>query len=243
MRVLIISGGRVGSHLASLLLELGHQVRVIENRPKVIARLHREIPTECIYVGDAFDPEVLERAGAENTQVMVAASAEDTTNLALATLGKFQFGIRRVIGRVNNPRYAWLFKPEMGIDISLDQADVLARLIEEEMSLGDMMPLLKLRRGKYSLVEEKVPPGAPAIGKMIRDLELPDNCVIAGIIRKSDVVVPRGVTAIEEGDEVLAVVDREGAEHLAALFKGGASTEGGPRAGRDQESMTVHGPD
>src|SRR3990172_7771711 len=166
MIVLIAGGGRVGSHLAALLIELGHEVRVIEDR-----------------------------------QVLVAATAHDETNLALATLGKFQFGIRRVIGRVNNPRYAWLFKPEMGIDVSLDQADVLAHLIEEEMSLGDMMPLLKLRRGKYSFVEEKVPPGAPAIGTMIKDLDLPENCVIAGIIRQGDVVVPRGVTAIEEGGE------------------------------------------
>lgn len=240
MLVLIVGGGRVGSHLASLLLELGHEVRVIEDRPAVIARLHREISTECIYVGDAFDPEVLEQAGARNAQVMVAATARDEINLALATLGKFQFGIARVIGRVNNPRYAWLFKPEMGIDVSLDQADVLARLIEEEMSLGDMMPLLKLRRGKYSLVEEKVPRGAPAIGKLIRDLDLPDNCVIAGIIRHGDVVVPRGVTAIEEGDEVLAVVDREAAEHLAGLFKGGPTHGLSPRPDREQEPMTVH---
>jgi trk/ktr system potassium uptake protein len=243
MLVLIVGGGRVGSHLASLLLELGHQVRVIEDRPKVIARLHREIPTECIYVGDAFDPEVLEQAGAGNAQVLVAATAKDETNLALATLGKFQFGIRRVIGRVNNPRYAWLFKPEMGVDISLDQADVLAKLIEEEMSLGDMMPLLKLRRGEFSLVEEKVPPGAPAVGKMIRELDLPENCVIAGIIREGDVVVPRGVTAIQEGDEVLAVVDREAAEHLAGLFKAGAASREDPRTTREQEPITVHDPD
>jgi trk system potassium uptake protein TrkA len=243
MLVLIAGGGRVGSHLASLLLELGHQVRVIENRPEVIERLHREIPTECIYVGDAFDPEVLRQAGAENAQVMVTATAQDETNLALATLGKFQFGIRRVIGRVNNPRYAWLFQPEMGIDISLDQADVLARLIEEEMSLGDMMPLLKLRRGEYSLVEEKVPQGAPAVGQMIRDLDLPDNCVIAGIIRQGEVVVPRGVTAIEEGDEVLAVVDREAAEHLAGLFKAGAPTGRSPFVDQEQEPLTVHDPD
>jgi trk system potassium uptake protein TrkA len=243
MLVLIAGGGRVGSHLAVLLLELGHEVRVIEDRPEVVAHLHREVPTECIYVGDPFDPEVLEHAGAETAQVMVAATAHDDANLALATLGKFQFGIRRVIGRVNNPRYAWLFKPEMGVDISLDQADVLARLIEEEMSLGDMMPLLKLRRGEYSLVEEKVPPGAPAIGQMIRDLDLPDNCVIAGIIRNGEVVVPRGVTAIEEGDEVLAVVDREAAEHLAGLFKGAGSPARNGVVDREQEPLTVHDPD
>ena len=107
----------------------------------------------------------------------------------------------------------------MGIDVALNQADILARLIEEEMSLGDMMPLLKLRRGEFMLVEEKVPEGAQAIGIMIKDLNLPENCVIAGIIREGEMVIPRGITSLLAGDEVLAVVDRPAAESLSALFK------------------------
>jgi len=95
----------------------------------------------------------------------------------------------------------------------------MARLIEEEMSMGDMMTLLKLRRGNYSLVEEKVPPGAPAIGKAIKDLALPEHCVIAAIIRQGEVIVPRGVTVIESEDEVLAITDQQGAAQLVALFE------------------------
>jgi trk system potassium uptake protein len=140
-------------------------------------------------------------------------------NLAVASLAKFEFNIPRVIARVNNPRSAWLFRPAMGVDVALNQADVLAHLIEEEMSLGDMMTLLKLRRGEFSLVEEKVPEQAAAVGVMIKDLALPDQCVIAAIIRKGEIVVPRGITSFEPGDEVLAVVDRQAAEHLAALFR------------------------
>src|SRR4030067_793874 len=126
--------------------------------------------------------------------------------------GSSSSGLGGGAGGGRNPRHDWLFKPERGIDVSLDQADVLAHLIEEEMSLGDMMPLLKLRRGKYSFVEEKVPPGAPAIGPMIKDLDLPENCVIAGIIPQGDVVVPRGVTTSEEEDAAVAVGDRAGSE-------------------------------
>jgi trk system potassium uptake protein TrkA len=108
---------------------------------------------------------------------------------------------------VNNPRNAWLFTPEFGVDVALNQADIMAKLIEEEMSLGDMMTMLKLRRGKYSLVEEKIFPGARAVGVAVRDLQLPPNCIISGIIRQSEIVIPRGVTTLEAGDEILALVD------------------------------------
>jgi trk system potassium uptake protein TrkA len=218
MFVLIYGGGRVGSHLATLLVELGHKVRLLEDREEVIEKLHRELPTEMIYEGDPLDPRILEEAGIRDVDVFVTASSEDSANLSVAYLAKKKFNVPRVIGRVNNPRYAWLFTPEMGMDTSLNQADILARLIEEEMSLGDMIPLLKLRRGEYLLVEEKIAAGAPAIGLMIKDLELPENCVIAAIIRSGEVVVPRGITALEQGDEILAVVDRPAADHLSQLL-------------------------
>jgi trk system potassium uptake protein TrkA len=223
MFVIIVGGGRVGSHLATLLLELGHKVRLVESRPPVIEKLHREIPTESIHAGDPLNPAILRDAGAGEAQVLVMATPDDATNLAVGFLAKKKFNVPRVIGRVNNPKYAWLFQTSMGIDVALNQADILARLIEEEMSLGDMMPLLKLRRGEFMLVEEKVPEGAQAVGIMIKDLNLPENCVIAGIIREGDVIVPRGVTAVMAGDEVLAVVDRSAAENLSALFKPPAS--------------------
>jgi trk system potassium uptake protein TrkA len=120
---------------------------------------------------------------------------------------------------LNNPATAWLFNQTFGVDVALNQAEILSSLIEEEMSLGDMMTLLKIRRGRYSLVEEKIPAGAPALGTAIKDLTLPDNCVIAAIIRKGEIVIPRGVTSFEVGDEVLAVVDAEGAAELARLFR------------------------
>ncbi|HEY43998.1 MAG TPA: NAD-binding protein [Anaerolineae bacterium] len=236
MFVMIVGGGRAGSHLATLLLELGHKVRLIEDRPQVVEQLHRELPTEVIHVGNPLDTRVLELAGIDQAQVLVAATDDDGINLSVAFLGKFEFEVPRVIGRVNNPRYAWLFRPEIGVDVSLDQTDILARLIEEQMSLGDMMPLIKLRRGKYSLVEQKVPPGAAVLGTMLKDLDLPDHCVIAAIIRNGQVVVPRGVTTFEVMDEVLAVVDREAADHLAALFEPGEPSNEEPTPS-SEESM------
>ena len=126
---------------------------------------------------------------------------------------------------VNNPRNAWLFNEKFNIDVAVNHADILSRLIEEEMSMGDMMTLLKLRRGNYSLVEEKIPPGAPAIGKEIKDLQLPENCVIAAIIRKGHIVVPRGITTLQVDDEVLAVTDPEGAKQLCMLLESPQAAE------------------
>jgi trk system potassium uptake protein TrkA len=218
MFVLILGGGRTGSHLASHLLELGHEVRVIEQRPETLANLHLELPTEAIFEGDGTDPDVLEAAEVKRAQVFAVVATDDADNLAAAYLARYQYGVPRTIGRVNNPRNTWLYSPEFGVDVALNQADVMTKLIEEEMSLGDMMTMLKLRRGKYSLVEEKIFPGARAIGRAIKDLPLPANCTISGILRHGEMVLPRGVTTLEEGDEVLALVDESARPQLARLL-------------------------
>jgi len=207
MYVIITGGGRTGSHLASLLTSQGHEVRVIEGHADVLARVHHELPTEIIYEGDGTDPQVLEAMEIQRAQVLAAVSSDDADNLVAASLAKYEYHVRRVIGRVNNPRNAWLFTPEFGVDVALNQADIMAKLIEEEMSLGDMMTMLKLRRGKFSLVEEKIVPGARAVGVAVKDLPLPPNCIISGIIRHGEIVIPRGITPLEEGDEILALVD------------------------------------
>ncbi len=218
MLVIIAGGGRTGSQLAKLLIGQGYDVHIIENRKDILARDHRELPTESIFEGNPLDVSVLERAGIQDADVLAATTTSDEQNLALCYMARERYGTRRTIARVNNPRNAWLFNEQFKVDVALNQADILASLIEEEMSLGDMVTLLKLRRGHYSLVEEKIPAGALAIGKAIKDIKLPEHCVIAGIIRKGEVIVPRGVTVFEAEDEVLAVTDPEGAHQLAELF-------------------------
>ncbi len=218
MFVIIVGGGRTGTQLASVLLAQGVQVRLIEHRRDLLARLHRELPTEVIYEGIATDPSVLEQAGIREAQVMAATTTNDADNLALCFLAKNRYHVGRTIARINNPRHAWLYDQKFNVDVALNQADLMARLIAEEMSLGDMMTLLKLRRGRYSLVEEKVPPGAAAVGRAIKDLALPQPCVIAVILRHGEMILPHGTTVIEAEDEVLAVTDQPGTEKLAALF-------------------------
>jgi trk system potassium uptake protein TrkA len=218
MFVLIVGGGQAGSHLAEILLAQGHKVRVMDNRPDVISRLHRELPTEVIFTGDGTDPVDLEAAGVREANVLAAVLTEDEANLVVTSLARFHFNVRRTIARVNSPRNAWLFTREMGVDVALDNADLMAKLIAEEMSLGDMMVMLKLRKGAYALVEEKLPPRSRAVGVMIKDLALPAEVVIAAIFRGGHVIVPRGVTALQAGDEVLAVVSDADANTVAQLF-------------------------
>lgn len=218
MFVIIAGGGRTGAQLANLLINQNHQVRVLENRADVLERIHRELPTETIFEGDPMDLVVLEQAGIRRADVLAACTTQDDHNLTLCYLARTKYRVPRTIARVNNPRDAWLFDEKFHVDVAVNQAELLASLIQEEMSLGDMITLLKLRRGNYSLVEEKVPAGAQAIGVAIKDLALPEHCVIAAIIRKGEVIVPRGITTFEAGDEVLAVTDAKGAVRLAELL-------------------------
>ena len=219
MFVIIAGGGRTGTELALMLLEQNHEVRVVENRPSVLTRIHREVPTEVIYEGSPINVTALEEAGIRRAQAVAACTASDEDNLIICYLARRLYQVSRTIGRVNDPRKGWLFDPEIfNVDVSLNEPEIMARLIEEEMSLGDMMTLLKLRRGDYSLVEEKLVEGSGATGIPLRDLALPGNCVIAAIIRHGKIVVPNGDTAFEPGDEVLAVTDRTGAEQLLELF-------------------------
>ncbi len=218
MFVVIAGGGRTGAQLANLLISQDHEVRVVDNRRDVLERIHHELPTEAIIEGDPLEMLVLEQAGIQRADVMAACTTMDEVNLTLCYMARKQYNVRRTIARVNNPRDAWLFDDKFHVDVAVNQAEILASLIQEEMSLGDMITLLKLRRGNYLLVEEKIPDGSSVIGMAIKDVAFPEHCVIAAIIRKGEVMIPRGITTFQAGDEVLAVTDTEGASSLADLF-------------------------
>ncbi len=218
MFVVIVGGGRTGAQLASVLSSQEHMVHLIEDRPDVLARIHHELPTEIIYQGDPTNPHVLELAGIRECQVLAACTTMDADNLVLCYMARDRYRVPRTIARINNPRNAWLFDKKFHVDVAINQADLMAKLIAEEMSLGDMMTLVKLRKGEVALVEEKISPKAPAVGKMVRDLELPADCTLAAIIRKDAVLAVRGETVLQAGDEVLAVVASRQQAALEALL-------------------------
>jgi trk system potassium uptake protein TrkA len=218
MFVIIVGGGKVGGYLAKMLLDDKHRVRLVEVRAEQLTTLQSYLPAEAIVRGNGTDPVVLEAAGIRQAQVLAAVTGDDEVNLVIATLARFEFNVARVIARINNPKNAWMFTPEMGVDVALNQADVMARLIAEEMSLGDMMTLVKLRKGQYSLVEEKVHPESAVANKAVRDIVLPDMCVLLAILRRTGMVIPRGDTVLQPADEVLALVHQSQLAAFNALL-------------------------
>jgi trk system potassium uptake protein TrkA len=216
--VLIVGGGRIGAYLASLLLDAGWTVRLIERDRERVGQLADVLPAGQLILGDGTDPDTLESAGIRRAEAVVTVTHRDETNLVIASLAKFEFGVPRTIGRVNNPTNAWLYTADMGIDVALNQADIIGHLVVEEMSLGEMMTLLKLRRGLFALVEEQVHSTSAVAGRSIADIDWPASCVLVAVMRGLDVITPRGQTVLLPGDEVLAVLRRDATEGVASLL-------------------------
>jgi trk system potassium uptake protein len=218
MKVIIVGGGKVGTHLASLLLAERHQVKVVESRVSEVRHLHDDLPVGSVIPGSGTDPATLEAAGIRDADVMAAVTGSDQANLVATSLARFEFGVPRTIARVKDPKNGWMFTQVMGVDVALSQAELMAHLIAEEMSLGNMMTLLKLYKGEYSLVEEKVHPTAPASGRKVMDVSFPSECILAGVIREGRLIIPHGDTILQPGDEVLAVVHASQTAKLAAIL-------------------------
>lgn len=206
LTVVIAGGGRIGSALARLLSADRHSVTVVEERADRVETLQAQSVDATVIQGDATDPAVLQTAGVRASDVVAAVTDSDATNLLIASLARFEFRVLRTIARIIDPACAWLFTASMGVDAPLNQAQLLAQLVAEEMSLGEMTTIAKLRRGRYSLVEEGVHPESAANGHAISELALPDNCVILAVLRADEVIAAHGALTFLPGDEVLAMV-------------------------------------
>lgn len=218
MKVIIIGGGQVGAYLASLLLSNGHEIRVIENRENIYNKLEKELPQETLIFGNGSDPAVLEKAGISSANVVAAVTGADEVNLVVSTLAKMEFGVSRVVARVNNPKNSWLFNSGMGVDVGVNQADVMAHFVVEEMNLTDMFTILKLNRGDYSIVQMKVQQNAKAANQLLRDLSIPKGTVLIAITRDGSTMIPKGDTQILAGDEILVLTDEASHKKLEEIF-------------------------
>jgi trk system potassium uptake protein TrkA len=171
-----------------------------------------------VMLGNGTDPNVLESAGIYRANLIVVVTGADETNLVICSLARLEFKVPQIISRVNNPKNAWLYTPEMGVDIAINQAELLGHLIIEQLSLGDMMRLLKLRKSSYWLVEENVAAESTVQGKPVRDLKLPPHCLLVAVIRKGELILPRGDTILDQDDEVLALVHSSEVPNLADIL-------------------------
>lgn len=220
MNVIIIGGGQVGAYIANLLLESKHHVMVIENREAVLEKIREELPLNNIIAGNGTDPNVLEAAGIKTADVVAAVTGADEANLVATTIAKFEFGVKRVLARVNNPKNAWLFDAGMGVDVVLNQANLMAHIIVEEMNLDQMMMLLKLGGSDYSISQFKVCPKARAVGKRMGDLSMPAHSSFVAIDRGGEIVMPSDDVIIEEGDNLVIFADEAAMDVVHALCTG-----------------------
>lgn len=204
MLAVIVGGGRGGSYLAQDLQTQGYQVRLVDRRPEVVAKLRQEISGDVI-CGDGCSPEILEQIGAAKADLLVALTHNDEDNLVVCRLAKHHFHVPRVIARVNNPLNEWLYTKAWGVDVAISQVHLTSKVIEEEIGMGELVTLLKLNRGEAALVELRLPETSPCRSKTIRDLNFPSDCVIVSVIRSGKLIIPRGDTVLEAGDEILAV--------------------------------------
>jgi trk system potassium uptake protein len=218
MKVVVAGGGSVGRYLALNLDERKHLVTLVEREAEVIRRLG-----ECPFrmqLGDACDPRILEQAGLREADVLVAATGDDEDNLVISLLAKQEFAVPRVLARVNHPTNQWLFDDSWGVDLAVSPPQVLTSFVEEEVTAGDLVSLLKLERGQVELLEVRLDARSPAVGHRVEELDLPADVTLVGIVRQGHVTPCRGKTPFLEGDEVIALAATERHQELRRLLVG-----------------------
>ena len=230
MKVAIAGAGNVGSYIAAD-LKADHEVLLIEQDPEVADRVRGALDVTVVE-GDACEPVLLEELGLEEFDVVVASTGDDEDNLVIALLAKQEFAVPRVVARVNHPQNEWLFNESWGVDISVSTPHLLTARVEEAVAVGSLVRLMQF--GDTRLVEVTLAEGSPAIGQAIMELGVPRDATVVAVIRgERHVVVPRGETVMETGDEVLVLVTPESEERVKSLLVGapaepaGTGTEGG----------------
>ncbi len=218
MYILICGGGKVGRALAKQFTMEKKKVVLIEQRKEICEQISKEV-NAIVINGDACEPKYLEEANAEKADAIVAVTGDDEDNLIICQLAKTYFDVKRTIARVNDPRNEFTML-QLGVDVPVNATKVIAQLINQEVSLDEISTLLKLKQGKLSIVQGKVSKKSSLIKKQIKDIKLPKNCIIVSILRKDNVIVPKGDTVVELNDEVLAVTTPEDEKALSRLLAG-----------------------
>jgi trk system potassium uptake protein TrkA len=219
MRIAVAGAGAVGRFVARDLLERGHDVVLIEQNKDLVDARKDELGVNWV-VGDACEPYTLDEAVLSSCEVTVAATGDDEDNLVISLLAKQEFAVPRVIARVNHPANEWLFNETWGVDMAVSTPHLLTSLVEEAVSVGDLVRLLNLEHGKVSLLEVTLDEESPAEGKTIADLAIPPDCTLVAVVRERHVITPRGETPLHAGDEVLALASVEAESDLMRALTG-----------------------
>lgn len=218
MYIIIVGGGKVGYYLTKHLLAAGHEVAVIEKNPKKVEIIINDLGGVAVQ-GDGSDAGPMVEAGMNRADIVVAATGDDEDNLIVCQMAKMKFGVKRTIARINNPKNEHIFSV-LGIETTVSYVDALVAQIEREIPAHSLIHLLTLRDVGASFIEKQVPLDSPIVGKTVSDLNLPDQFLIALVIRGGRAIIPHGGTVLEQGDEVVAVTDVQHEDFLEQLFRG-----------------------
>ncbi len=220
MRVAIAGAGNVGRSIATELLGNGHEVLLIERDPR--AMKVDSVPAAEWLLADACELDTLVTARLQTCQVVVAATGDDKVNLVVSLLAKTEFGVERVVAKVNHPKNEWLFNESWGVDVSVSSPRLLAAVVEEAVSVGDLVRLLTFQKGEANLVELTLAADAPLVGNVVSSVAWPNDSALVAILREGRVIVPTPDAALEGGDELLLVATTEVEQELNALLGGHA---------------------
>jgi trk system potassium uptake protein TrkA len=221
MKVVVAGGGSVGRFTAEQLVEAGHEVTIIENDRSVVREYAEDSSTEVKWhQGDACDVAVLAAAGVTMADVVASVTGDDEDNLVVSLLAKQEFGVPRVVARVNNPNNYWMFNEMWGVDVSVSTPHLITSLVQEAVAIGSFVRLMQLKGGKAELVEVTLADNSPANGKALSDLQFPRSATVVAIVRDSRVLVPDSATVLRAGDEVMALITEDAEEAVKTILVG-----------------------
>lgn len=223
MRVAIAGAGNVGRSIAQELIDNGHQVTLFERNPSMI-RTER-VPEARWILADACEVASLEDAELAGFDVMVAATGDDKVNLVVSLLAKTEFSVPRVVARVNRAENEWLFTEQWGVDVPVSKPRVMAALVEEAVTVGDLVRLMTFRQGEANLVEITLPVDAPHVGHAVHTVPLPRDSALVAIVRGKRVLVPGPDDPLEPGDELVFVCTADVEDDVRAVILGADSVE------------------
>jgi trk system potassium uptake protein len=216
MRVAIAGAGNVGRSIARELLENGHEVLLIEREPRALKT--DTVPDAAWLLADACELDSLEEARLQECSVVVAATGDDKVNLVVSLLAKTEYGVPRVVARINHPKNEWMFNEAWGVDVAVSTPRLLSALVEEAVTVGDLVRLFTFRQGNANLVEMTLPADSPYVGKPAGLIPFPENCALVTILRDGQVYVPDDDQPVEAGDELLFVVPADVEENLERML-------------------------
>ena len=221
MRVAIAGAGAVGRSIARELITNGHQVLLIDKAAS--AMKPERVPDAEWLLADSCELSSLEEARLDRCDVVIAATGDDKVNLVTSLLAKTEFGVPRTVGRVNHPNNEWLFTEAWGVDVNVSTPRIMSALVEEAVSVGDLVRLMTFRQGQANLMEITLPPAAPVVGQAVGDIRLPRDSALVAIVRGSRVVIPGPDEPLEGGDELLFVAVQDVEMRLRQLVCGDGS--------------------